>query len=504
MPVNYLNQSERADILKELLGNEENLRRKEASLMRFEIYKGRQAPFIMSRLMKDIGKDAVQNSRTITSINLTKRIIDEQAAVYKNEPIRSFSNVNEVQEAHIRNLYQQGAIDQKLKKTNRVFKLNHQAALQVVPRDGKILYRPLLDHHYDVVPRVDDPEQADCYIVSSFDKRRLMGRMHNQSKDITKQYLSDGWNQKIAEPDDYMAKKNLFYWWSRDYNFITDSKGNFVNEMGEKIVPRDDELLNPLMELPFIDVARDKDFEYFVRGGSLVVDFSLDLGVMLSDVSEINRLQGFSQAVISSTEEPKDIKIGPRRVLWLKIKPHAVDAERPTFQFASPNPDLASSLKLLGDFTSLFLTSEGMSPKLVNTASENEKYTSGLDRFLSMVQKFEASQDDLDMFATIEQKVLDLTVAWNNLFYNVTENGFADDLSGVILPEDAEVKVEFSQPKMILSETEKLEVISRKKELGLISDVEAIMFDRNVNEETAQRIKDNIDRDISEIINGKD
>lgn len=499
MSINYLSQAERHEVLKEVLSNEENLRRKEASLMRFEIYKGRAAPFIMQKLMKDIGKDAVVNSRTITSINLTKKIIDEQAAVYKYEANRSFSNMTYDQVLHVENLYRSGMLDQKLKKANRAYKLNQQSALQVLPKEGKMLYRPLMDHHYDVVPRSDNPELAECYIVSSFDKSRLMSRLESGGRTKTKGYFADFQNQKIAEPDDYRGKKGIFYWWTKDYNFITNEKGELVNEFAEPIAFNESEVVNPLGEIPFIDIARDKDFEFFVRGGSLVVDFSLDLGVMLSDVAEINRLQGFSQAVISSTEEPKDIKIGPRRVLWLKIKPNSIDAEKPSFQFVSPNPDLASSLNLLGDFTSLFLTSEGLSPKLINTSGETERFTSGIDRFLYMLEKFDASQDDFDLFGNVERKVFDLTKRWNNLIYSATEGGFEQGLSGVFLPEDASIDVEFGRPQMMLSEREQLDVIEKKKELGLISDVEAIMIDRNVNEETAQQIKAQIDADVMEI-----
>jgi len=136
---------------------------------------------------------------------------------------------------------------------------------------------------------------------------------------------------------------------------------------------------------------------------------------------------------------------------------------------------------------------------VITTGGEGESFKSGLDRFLAMVEKFDASQDDVDLFKDVESKAYQLTKSWNNLLYNVTEGGFIDELSGVFLSEDSKQNTEFQGPQMVLSQTEELDVIQRKLEMGLISEVEAIMMDRNVDEKTAKKIKAEMEKQIEAV-----
>ena len=72
---NYLDLGVRRSILQDM-DSEENTRRKKESLMKYEIYKSRQAPFVYEKIKREMGAEAAK-SRTITSINLTKKIINE-------------------------------------------------------------------------------------------------------------------------------------------------------------------------------------------------------------------------------------------------------------------------------------------------------------------------------------------------------------------------------------------------------------------------------------------
>ena len=83
----------------------------------------------------------------------------------------------------------------------------------------------------------------------------------------------------------------------------------------------------------------------------------------------------------------------------------------------------------------------------------------------------------------------------NNVFANVTENGFIPELQGVTIPEDSKLEVKFHKPEMLMSEQEKLDLIQKRIEMGLISNVEAIEIDRNVEREQALEIKKQIEGD---------
>ncbi len=497
MAIDYLSPGERANALREILENEENLKRKENSLMSLEVLKGRQTPFILEKLRREMGVDSITTGRTITSINLTKKIVKEKSSLYKTPPEREFKNVSEDQLGHINMLYKMAEADVKLKKSNEIYKLQDQAMLQCVLKEGKIELRPLYQHHFDVIPQDENPEKMSGVIISSFDKSRLFGAGGTGqlgSYPANKMnYYSDNYNQTIGDPDDY-KQKALFYWWTKDFNFITNYKGQLVDKNGVPINqmvmdPNDPLVASPIVgTLPFIDIATDKDFEFYVRSGLSSTVFSVDLGALLSDTSEIARMQGWSQAIISSVETPKDLTIGPRRAMWLKLNPNDTEATRPSFEFSSPNPDLGSSLQLIENFLSLYLTSEGLSPSVMNSQGKTDGSTSGLDRWLKMIEKFEASQDDVSLYECVERDLFQIIKAWNNTFANVTEGGFDDKLSGTLIPEDAEMSVKFHKPQMLMAEAEKLDLIQKKLEMGLISQVEAIEHDRGVDHEMAVQI----------------
>jgi hypothetical protein len=206
-------------------------------------------------------------------------------------------------------------------------------------------------------------------------------------------------------------------------------------------------------------------------------------------------MQGWSQAIISSVEVPKDLTIGPRRGLWLKLNPNDTEATRPSFEFASPNPDLGSSLQLIENYLSLFLTSEGLSPSVVNSQGKTDVASSGLDRWLKMLEKFEASQDDVSLYERVEKDLFKIIKAWNNAFANVTEGGFLPELSGTLIPDDADVSVKFYKPQMLTSDDEKLTTIQKRLDMGLISQLEAIEADRGVDRERAEEILEEIRKD---------
>ena len=61
------------------------------------------------------------------------------------------------------------------------------------------------------------------------------------------------------------------------------------------------------------------------------------------------------------------------------------------------------------------------------------------------------------------------------------------------MPEDSYLEIKYNGPEMVLGEGEKLDVITKRKELGLISRVEAIMEDRGVDKNSALEIMKEID-----------
>lgn len=505
MSTDILNGNIRRDIINEIL-NQENVDRKQESFRRFEIYKNRQREQIIQRLQGEFSAQTVREMRILTSINLCKRIVDEKASIYKKGPERSFTNASEQQEEQLRRLYSWANVDVQMKRSNKYKVFNDQCALKVLPKNGMIEVKPMLTHHYDVVPMSDDPEKADVYILNVFDKTEQMsdrnqaGSMQDIPTGSTNKVSFDGHNQSIADKEDYKQLTGRLIFWSRDWHFQTNNKGHIIDpRTGFPVTNPDSQFLemirNPIGALPFIDIASEKDFEFFVRKSNNVAEFSIDYGLLLSDLANIIRLQGYSQAVISAEEVPVDMRVGPHRILHLPLNEDR--AVQPSFQFVSPSPDLANSLEFLQSTLTTFLTSEGLDPKTVGANVDGKRFSSGLERLLSMIEKFEASQDDIDIFRGAELDLFDLIRSWNNWAQDAVniKDGkpvFMDELKGTTISDDVELNIQFQKPQMVQTKAELEDSVIKQMENGLITKKEALMKLRDIDEDKAQEILEEI------------
>jgi hypothetical protein len=471
--LNYGNPQLRIQILDEIKAfNNQN--QKKESLKEFEIFKGRIYPYVKEYLEGMLSKESVSEMPIVSSINLCKRVIKQEASIYKEAPIRTFVGVSEEQAKALEELYEYMNINVKMAKANEAYKLQDQTHLQVVLINGELCVRPMMRHHLDAVPSPLDPEQADAYIVSGFDRSMFAPRLNENE---------DEFNQLIADPEDYKGVTKLALW-SDEFNFIMDVQGNIVSGP---------DVANPIKVKPFVDISNQKDYEYWVRPSMSLTDFTVQFNSAMSDLGQIVRMQGFAQAYLIGEESlmPQNIQIGPNYVLKLPVNP-----DKPTtteFGFANPNSDLAGSISYIEMLLSTFLSAQGVDPNIVSGKAQGQSYSSGIERLLAMIDKFEASKADMDLFAYAEKKLFKIIAAYINT-YSGTEL-FKYNIGAI--PEGANVEIQYKKPEMMMSEKEKLEVIQLKTDLGIMSQVEAIAFDRGLDLEEAAKVKAEIDKEIA-------
>lgn len=480
--------------------SDENKRRKAEHAKRHDVYNDHQRPHVLAALLNEFSQKTVSEMRTCTSINLSRRMVDEMASIYKRPPVRDIelqdqggaeTEADQEIKTSIEDLYSDFRVNVALKRANQKFKLHDQCCIQVLPKDGKLILRVLAPHQYDVIPDPMNPEEALAYVISTFD-RGLLDSITSRGSDIQgtemgskNEVASSGTDEVIADQDDYQSTLKKYIIWTAEEILLVSSQG--------KILSRDP---NPIKILPFIDVAQDKDFEYWVRRGSGVVEFAIDYSTALSDTVNTNRLQSYAQAVITAEAVPDSVTVGPNHILFLKLDPSRPEM-KPSFEFVSPQPDMKSSLELLDRLLNYFMTSRGIDPKAVSGDGKTATYASGLERLLAMIDRFEASADDVDLFTCVEYELFELLRAWYTAIRGTAlldqEYDFGE------WPEDAEMSVKFAQPQMIRTESDKEASVVYRLENSLMSRVEAIEELRGVSKEEAQKIADEIDRDGTRI-----
>lgn len=471
--------------------SDENKKRKAKSLQEYEIYNGNINQYVEAYLTQQLSAKTVKKMPIISSIDICKRIVDQEASVYKTEPIREFKDITEQDKLVVESVYSDAMADIKLLKSNRYFKLQAQSLIQVLPKEDKLTFRVLMPHHFDVVPDSLDPEKAAAIIISSFDKDAYS--QGNRPAVANSNFITgnnrDNINQSIADSDDYKSSLERYAVWTNELNFVMDGNGKIVS--GEDVT-------NPIGIMPFVEVVADKDFTYFVDRGSQLPNFAVQYNAALSDLANIVRLQAYSQAVMIGAKEsmPEEITVGPTTVIKM-----TVDQNNPIptdFKFVSPSPDLSGSISFIEVLISNFLSSRGLSPATVSGKSQADKFTSGVDRFLAMIDKFEASKQDFALYKSVEMQLFEVIKAYLLRYSNTRLLNKKYYVSQNL--KNAYMNISFSKPDEAQSEKEKLDVIQQKLELGLIDDVSALMELEGLTEIEAKEKLDKIQARSSELM----
>ena len=492
-----MEQSQRKRLIGETK-TESNKERKDESLSRFEIFNGRQSQYIMEKLEREFDSAAVLQMRKVLSINISKRIIGEQSSIYKKHPDRIFGDATDAEIEQLDAIYRHARADFKMRLANEYYKLyNDQIIMQIIPKEGIIQMRPLLPHNYDVIPDPNNPEKALGYILHVHDKWRELSQL--KRPDGTDKLRSratgiepDDTNQSYAEADDYKSLAERYIVWTDDLHFEMNGLGEIVGEEGEDIT-------NPIGKLPFVDIANQKDNEFFRRFSSNVTDFAIEFGVCLSDISNISRLQSYAQAVITSENKPEFMVVGPQNVLWLKQDPNP-DAKDPKFEFVTPNADLDGALNVLETTLRIFLSSEGLDTSTVGSQVDASNPNSGIQQLLSMIERFEASQQDVENFRDAEGEQFDIFKRWSNRMQGVNGSEFdlIDDLKRANISDDVSFNIKYAQPQLIQTKKEIEESAVFLLDKDLASRVETIMEIREVDEDAAIQVIERIDKEKKE------
>lgn len=477
--LNLLNDNVRKQILDESK-NTENTQRKKVSFGQNEIYKDRIYQQVKAFLQGFYSQQTIDNTPIVASVNLARRIVNKEASLYCREPERTFYNVTPQQEELLRLIYSDMKINTLMQRLNQNYKLQDQSHAYIVPRAGKLKGCALMAHQIDVVPSTADQEVGEVYLINGFD--RIQGNVK-----VTD--TGDSMNELIADEDDYKESQKAIAVWSPVFNFI-------MNESGA-IYPTDD-VKNPLGGVvPFVDIAQSKDGEYWVRSGASLTDFTIQYNAALTDLGNIVRMQGFGQAWLKAPQSvmPENIQIGPNFILRLPVDPNS--AATTDFGFANANPDLTGSLAYIEGLLSSFLTSRGVDPRVVNAKGDSIKYASGIERLLAMVEQFEATEQDSELFEDAENKILQIIIAYVNTYGG---SPVLPNYPKMNIPLNAYVEVEFQKPTAIQSDGEKLSNIQTRLDMGLISKVEAIAADRNIDIDQAKLVQAEIQKDIQPMI----
>lgn len=465
----------------EWIESNENKGRKTSSYQASEILNDRIKPYVIEELRQQFSEQSVREIPIVSSVNIAKRVVNQLACIYRENPDREWTELSDEQNEIVRLVYDDMMANKKLNLANKVFKNHDQCLVQIIPKYGKLIMRILKPHQWDCIPDPIDPEMAQAIIISAYDNydelreaadhpATATGFQANYETNKESYDQKRAWKQRNDDNKRYLV-------WTREENYFMDKSGNIIGDI----------LPNPLREfglLPFVEIHTEKEFEYWVRAQNTFANFTVEFCAAMSQVQQVVKMQGFAQAILKGPQEllMENIQIGPNMVLKLPVDPNAgIDTD---FQFANPGSDINGSLKYLETLLTTFLSSHGVDPKTISMNGEAQTYTSGIERLLAMIEKVSASREDYDTFERVEQKVWEVIKAWLTVLGNSQTLDRKYQIGNI--PEDSQVKVDYASPEMVKSDMEELDVISREIELGISSPIKAIMERENLSREQAQ------------------
>ncbi len=479
-----LDQGFRAKVIKEITGNENKARKNEA-FKAYECFKDMSYRYVINALLQQFDPATVQEMQyALTNISFTRKIIDKLARVYSNGVKRTMPKKRDT--AALEDYSRISHLNQTMKKTNRYLKLFKNTAVYICPKPIKdkfeINVNPIAPFFYDVIEYQDNPERPMCYIMSNY--RPSADTMYKEDAGIHSinpirsavvKRRGDGVDEIIADSNTDKPQ-DTFIWWTDNFHFTTDVKGNIISE-GDGI--------NPIGKLPFVNFALDQDGGFWALGGYDIVMGGININSLLTNINHIAITQGYGQLTMTGKNLPKSIKVGPNHAI--QIESEAGDPT-PTISYISANPPISDLMKVVEMYVALLLSTNNLSTSGFSASlSGPANFASGVALMIDKSESIEDTEDQAQLFKDNEPLIWDIISKWNELY---DRSGLlVESQSKTKIPNDySDLVIKFPESQVMVSEKEKLENLNARKDLGINTLVEIMMLDQpDLTEDMARK-----------------
>lgn len=479
-----LDENYRKNVIEEIEGNE-NIDRKNGMKKRYEVYKDNTKEYVLA-MMEDESQDKKVTKEIIhrlANVSFAKKMIDKKAMVYKDGVKREVVKGSESVQEQIDFISDYVKFNGIMKKVNKYSELFKNGVVSVLPykcpTTGKYYYKPvvLMPYLYDAIEDYEDPEIPRAIITSYFTNQmnasmyasENMSGVREVGEGTVQPFRSgDGQDQTIADsPSDQGMEKKEYIWWSNLYHFTTDEKG--------KIIPgkQEEDLANPIGELPFYNFAKDQDGSFWAVGGEDITDGAILLNMLLTDLFYIAKYQGMGIGYLFGKGVPKNQRVGASSFVTMEVEE---GDPTPQIGFASSNPPIQAHLDMVKNYIAYLLSTNKLEPGSISGDLNPTNAASGVHEIIKRAENIDDIQDQREIYRDGEPTIFRLMAKWHNLYLERKQLK-ADLMALGKIDEAAKIKIRFPEPQPYISEKEKLENIKLRKEVGLDSMVDAIMKD---------------------------
>lgn len=496
-----LDPAKRKQIIDEIIG-QENRRRKNEAFKRYEVYKDQTWKYVISNLVKQFDPATVDEmAYSISNLSIARKMVDKLARVYSfgvtREVVDESGAVNVQATKALEELVQEMDFNSAMKKVNRFLKLQRNCMAYVKPvkcydDNGKEVYeikvQALNPYLYDVIEDPNDREKPMIVILSNYLKNDLRTNVNldaakaspTRVPPVVKVVDGNMKDEMIADtPSDQNQPKNQFIFWSGKYHFTCDESGVIISG-------QEDGNLNPIGELPFENFAIDQDGSFWAIGGDDMADGSILLNCLLTHMSHVGIVQGYGQFYMKGKGLPTQVKLGPNK--GIKMEYESGDPV-PEAGFLTANPPLGDLRENLIMYIAVLLTTNNLSTSgIAATLSGSANLASGIAMVIDKAESMEDVTDQAQVFIDKEECIWDKVSKWQQVYKS--RNLLAEEFAANMLPENPDIQMKFGDPRPIMSESEKLDNLKKRQDLGINSKLDLLMLDDPslTKEQAAQKL----------------
>lgn len=492
-----LDQGTRKAIIEEIRAGE-NQKRRQMHFERQLIHKDQTRHFVEKMLLEWFDDTTVrQMGYAMTNVSIVRKIIDKLSRVYSHGVERVINNDDKSTEK-LQTLVDILDFNSKMKDENRLLKLHRNTVCYIKPcpifqSDGvTIKWRPRITpmspHLYDAIEDFSDRTQPIVYILSNFEQlnqRKVSVEPSKEGRTLNTPVPKPIGNRQDEKLADKKEDEGLdegvnqrFIWWSDNFHFTTNGKSELVDEFNNPIKEViEEEILNPIGEMPLVNFAIGQDNSFWAEGGDDLINTGILINSLLSNMNHIAVMQGYGQLVAIGKNLPRNYIMGPDKVFIFEYEDK--EEPKPEVKFISANPQLAELRAIIDMQIALLLTTNNLSTSGVSTQlNAGQNVASGIALIIDKSESQEDVKDQQQVFLDNEPDIWRITNKWN-IFY-AADGSLEDEFTDLLLPDkfEEELLINFGKPQTILSESEQLANLDKRKGLGLNTMVDLMKMDQ--------------------------
>jgi hypothetical protein len=443
----------------------------------------------------------------LSNISIVKKVIDKLARVYNNGVEREISGDDDATK-RLKEMEKRLDLNSVMKKTNRFLKLTKNVDLFVKPcpvygqteADVKwtVKLESLVPYLYDVVEDFYDRSKSIAVILSDYQPPYsnlafMDGKQSPLPAGLTSAPTPDKKDQIIADSkeDHNQGIPKTYVFWSKSFHFTCDANGEIIDD------PTNPNNVNPLKVFNHINFAIDQDGGFWAEGGDDLVDGAVLINAMVTHTLHVGTVQGYGQFYMTGENLPRSVKVGPTKAIIAEYKKD--EQAKPEMGFLNASPQLGDLQSLIEMYIALYLTTNNLSTSGVSTQlSSSRDLSSGIALIIDKAESMEDTQDQRQVFLDREPKVIGAI----NAALIAYENNIVEELKDLKLPEGWEknFNIKFHDAVPIMSETDKLEIMRVRKELGIDTLISLLMKDDSTltEEQAEEKLKKIVAQRIKE------